>query len=95
MQRFTAQWVEVKILDVNAFPYQGENEKDDLWVCLCRKEILQLMCVLRSEKSFQHKALQRQFPNKEKGTLKDSLCCVIYYVRGICMAKRECRFYSE
>lgn len=96
MQRFTPQWVELKILDVNAFPYQGEKGKDNPWIYLHRKEALQIMWVLRSEKkSFQHKAVQRQFFSKEKGTLKDSLCCSIYYVRGICMVKRECRFYSE
>lgn len=53
MERFTAQRVELKILDVNAFPYQRENKKDNLWMHLHVKEILQLMCVLRSEKTFQ------------------------------------------
>lgn len=95
MQRFTAQWVELKILNVNALPHRGENEEDHPCMSLHRKEILQLMHVLRSEKSFQYKAVQRQVLYKEKGTLKDLLCCSIYYVRGICMVKRECRFYSE
>lgn len=68
MQRFTAQWVEVKILNVNALPHRGENEEDHPCMSLHRKEILQLMHVLRFEKSFQYKAVQRQVLYKEKGT---------------------------
>lgn len=61
MLSFAGQWVKPKIFDGDTFPYQGENEKDSLWM-LHRKEISQLMPVLRSEKPFQHKAVQRQFP---------------------------------
>lgn len=92
MQRFAAQWIELKILNVSALPYQRENEEDHPCMSLHRKEILQLMCVLRSQKYYQHKAVQRQVPYKEKGTLEDVLCCSIYYIRGICMIRSECRF---
>lgn len=43
MQRFTAQWIELKILNVSALPYQGENEEDHPCMSLHRKEILQLI----------------------------------------------------
>lgn len=62
MQSFTGQWLKPKIFDGYTFPYQGENEKDSLWMRLHRKEMTRLMPVLRSEKPFQHKAVQRQFP---------------------------------
>lgn len=62
MQSFTGRWLKPKIFDGNNFPYQGENEKDSLWMCWHSKEMTWLMPVLRSEKPFQHKAVQRQFP---------------------------------
>lgn len=49
MQRFTAQWIELKILNASTPPYQGGNEEDHPCMSLNRKEILQLICVLRSQ----------------------------------------------
>lgn len=57
-----------KIFDGNTFPYQGENEKDSLWMCLHRKEISQLMLCWGLENLFGIRQCRDSLPRRKRDT---------------------------